>query len=93
MSVVLSGMQGLKSLCYLDDLLIFGETLKVHNDGLRDVFAKLQMHNLTLQPDKCVFLRKEVTCLGNKLTTQGLLPDPDKVRVVRVFDPFKHPST
>jgi len=57
MSVV-SGMQGLKSLCYLDDLLIFGETLKVHNDRLRHVFARLRMHNLKLQPHKCEFLRK-----------------------------------
>jgi len=84
MSAVLSGMQGLKSLCYLDDLLIFGETLKVHNDRFRDVFARLRMHNLKLQPDKCKFLRK-VTYLSHKLTTQGLLPDPDKVREVREF--------
>jgi len=32
-----------------------------------------------------VFLRKEVTYLGHKLTTQGLLPDPDKVVAVRKF--------
>jgi hypothetical protein len=78
-------MQGLKSLCYLDDLLNFGETLKVHNDRLRDVFARLRMHNLKLQPDKCELLRKEVTYLGHKLTAEGLLPDPDKVQVVREF--------
>jgi hypothetical protein len=75
MSVVLSGMQGLKSLCYLDDILVFKETLKVHNDRLRDVFARLLMHNLKLQPDKCECLRKEVTYLGHKLTPEGLLPD------------------
>jgi hypothetical protein len=43
------------------------------------------MHNLKLQPDKCEFLRKEVTYLGHRLTTQGLLPDPDKVRAVNEF--------
>ena len=43
------------------------------------------MHNLKLQPDKCEFLRKGVTYLGHKLTTQGLLPDPDKVVAVREF--------
>jgi hypothetical protein len=85
MSVVLSGLQGLKSLCYLDDLLIFGETLKLYNDRLRDVFARLRMHNLKLQPDKCEFLSKKVTYLGHKLTIQGSLTDPDKVRVVRQF--------
>ena len=59
MSTVLSGMQGLRCLVYLDDI-VYGETLKVHNDRLRNVFARLQMHNLKLKPDKCEFLRKEV---------------------------------
>jgi hypothetical protein len=50
-----------------------------------DVFARLRIHNLKLQPDKCEFLRKEVTYLGHRLTTEGLLPDPDKVRAVKEF--------
>jgi len=71
MSTVLSGMQGLKCLVYLDDIIVFGEILQVHNDKLRDVFARLRMHNLKLQPDKCEFLRKEITYLGHRLTTKG----------------------
>ena len=81
MSTVLSGMQGLKCLVYLDDVIVYGETLKVHNNKLRGVFARLRLHNLKLQPDE--FLRKEVTYLGHRLTTQGLLPDSDKVKAVR----------
>ena len=57
----------------------------MQNDKLRDVFARLRMHNLKLQPEKCEFFRKEVTYLGHKLTTQGLLPDSDKVRAVKEF--------
>jgi len=60
-STVLAGMKGLKFLVYLDDIIFLGETLQVHNDKLRDVFARLRMHNLKLQPDKCEFLRKKVT--------------------------------
>jgi len=85
MSTVSSGVQGLKCLVYLDDITVFGETLQMHNDKLRDVFARLRMHNLKLQPDRCEFLRKEVTYLGLKLTTQGLLPDSDKVKAVKEF--------
>ena len=48
MSTVLSGMQGLKCLVYLDGTIVFGETLQVHNDKLRDVFARLRMHNFKL---------------------------------------------
>ena len=65
--------------------LLFAETLKVHNDKIREVFARLRIHNLKLQPDKCEFLRKEVTYLGHKLTTQGLLPDSEKVAAVKKF--------
>ena len=73
MSTVLLGMQGLKCLVYLDDIFVYGETLQIHNDKLREVFARLRMHNLKLQPDKCEFLRKEVTYLGHKLTTRGFV--------------------
>jgi len=52
MSTVLSGMQGLKCLVYLDDIIVYGETLQIHNK-LREVFARLRLHNLKLQPDKC----------------------------------------
>jgi len=85
MSTVLSGIQGLKCLVYLDDIIVFGETLQVRNDKLRDVIARLRMHMLKLQPDKCELLRKEVTYLGHRLTTKGLLPDFHKVRAVKEF--------
>ena len=58
MFTVLSGMQGLKCLVYLDDIIVFRETLQVYDDKLRDVFARLRIHNLKLEPDKCEFLRK-----------------------------------
>ena len=58
MSTELSAMQGLKFLVYLNDIIMFGETLKMDNDKLREVFAGLRMHNLKLQPDRCEYLRK-----------------------------------
>jgi hypothetical protein len=64
-------MQELKCV-YLD---IFGENLKIYNERLRDIFARLRSCNLKLQPDKCEFLRKEVLYLGHRLTYKGLLPD------------------
>ena len=83
MSTVLSGMQGLKCLVYLDDNIVFGETLQIHNDKLREVFARLRLHNLKLQPARCEFLRKAFTYLGHKLTAHGLRPDPEKVTAVK----------
>ena len=91
MSTVLSGIQGLKYLVYLDDIIVFGETLQSHNDKLREVFARLRVHNLKLQPDKCEFLRKEVTYLGHKLTAGGPGPDPEKSSgFEKVPEPYEH---
>ena len=85
MSTVLSGMQGLKCLVYLDDIIICGENLEVYNERLRDVFARLRSYNLKLQPDKCEFLRKEVLYLGHRLTFKGLLPDESKLSAAKEF--------
>lgn len=84
MSPVLSGVKGLKCLICLDDI-VFGETLKVHNDNLRKVFARLRIHNLKLQPEKCEFLKQGITYLGHRLTPQGLFPEYDKVITIRKF--------
>jgi hypothetical protein len=78
-------MQGIKCLVYLDDIVIFGETLQVHNEKLREVLGRMRKHNLKLQPDKCEFLRKEVTFLGHVMTKDGVKPDEKKVEAVRNF--------
>jgi len=78
-------MQVLNCLVYLDDIIIFGENLKVHNERLRDVFARLRSYNLKLQPDTCEFLGKGVLCLGHRLTCKSLLPDESKLSAVKEF--------
>jgi hypothetical protein len=60
MTTVRSGIQDIKCLVYLDDVVVFGENLKVHNERLREVLDRMRKHNMKLQPDKCEFLRKEV---------------------------------
>jgi hypothetical protein len=71
MTTVLSGIQGIKCLVYLDDVIVFGENLKVHNEKLREVLERMRKYNLKLQPDKCEFLRKEVSYLGHVIGQDG----------------------
>lgn len=85
MSTVLSALQSLKCLVCLDDIVVFRETLKVHNDNLREVFARLSTHSLKLRPNKCEFLKQEITYLGHRLTPQGLFLDSDKLITIRKF--------
>lgn len=67
MRTVLSGLQGLACLIFLDDIIIHGHDLLQHNDRLKLVFDRLREHNLKLQPSKCNLLRKEVTYLGHQV--------------------------
>lgn len=67
---------------YLDDIIIFGKNLKQHNERLSRVFKSIRHHNLKLQPDKCEFLRKEVTYLGHVISENGVQPNPDKIKAV-----------
>jgi hypothetical protein len=84
MSTVLSGMKGLKCLVYLNNI-VFGENVKIHNERLGDIFARLRSYNLQLQPEKCEFLRNYVLYLGYRLTSNGVLPEESKLIAVKEF--------
>lgn len=85
MNTVLTGLQGIKCLVYLDDIVIYSASLQEHNRRLKEVLQRIRFHNLRLQPDKCEFLRKEVTYLGHVITEAGIIPDPEKLKAVESF--------
>jgi len=85
MTTVLSGIQGIRCLVYLDDVIVFGENLGVHNERLREVFDRMRKYNLKLQPDKCEFLRKEVSYLGHVIGQTGVRPDEKRIEAVRDY--------
>ena len=55
MNGVFMGLIGTRCFVYLDDVIIFGETLQEHHARLREVFQKLRQFNLKIEPDKCEF--------------------------------------
>lgn len=69
----------------MDDIVIYAKTLKEHTRKLLALLERLDEAQLTLQPEKCMFLRKEVTYLGHVITPDGVKPDPKKVEAVRKF--------
>jgi hypothetical protein len=85
MNSVLTGIQGLKCLVYLDDIVIYGASLEDHNKRLKEVLQRLRENNLKLQPDKCEFLRKEVIYLGHIISENGISPDPSKLTAIKEF--------
>ena len=68
------------------------EKVSEHNEKLRDVFDRLRKYNLKLQPDKCEFLRTELTYLGHTVSGDGVKPDPKKIESVVRFPAPKTPT-
>jgi len=84
MNTVLSGLTGTRCFVFLDDV-IYENSLAEHDTKLRTVFYRFRKYNLKLQPDKCEFLRKEVSYLGHVIAEDGVRPDPGKVKSVEEF--------
>ena len=55
-NAVLRDAIGERCFVYMDDILIFGETLQEHNSQLKEVFEQLRFYNLKVEPDKYEFL-------------------------------------
>ncbi|KAK3883777.1 hypothetical protein Pcinc_011902 [Petrolisthes cinctipes] len=64
MSTILGECDYIDALCYLDDVLIWGETFTEHNDRLRKVLTKIRAAGLKFAPRKCRFGVRRVEYLG-----------------------------
>lgn len=68
---------------YLDDVLIYSETLEDHRNHVRQILDKLRSAGLFVKPEKCKFHQSSVEYLGLVITTKGLQMDPKKVEAVQ----------
>ena len=69
-------------LVYLDDILIYSDTLEEHHHHIREVLLRLQNNKLYARGDKCSFHEDTVEYLGFILLPNGLLMDPGKVSAI-----------
>lgn len=85
MDQVLSGLQGNEVFVYMDDIVVYANSLKQHEQKLRNLLERLKTAGLLLQPEKCKFLCKEISYLGHVITNEGVKPDPKKTEAVANF--------
>jgi len=62
--------------CYIDNILIYSQTLKEHKKRVRMVLQKLKEAELFIKPEKCEFSIEKTTFLGFIILEQGLEIDP-----------------
>ena len=70
---------------YLDDVIVFSESIAEHIKHLQMVFDCLKKAGLKLNPKKCRILCDEVKYLGHTVTPCGLRPNKSNVDAVKHF--------
>jgi hypothetical protein len=51
--------------CYIDDIVVYSDTMEKHKIHLQIVFERLKAHGLRLHPRKCKFFQESVEYLGH----------------------------
>ena len=64
---------------YMDDILIFTESLEEHRKIVQRVLEILRRNNLYLKPEKCLFKQLGVDYLGLILSQGQVAMDPVKI--------------
>lgn len=83
MDIILSGIQGQEIFVYLDDIVLYASSLAEYKRIFDKLMRKLEEANLKLQPDKCEFLRKEVSYLEHVINA-SVKPDSKKRGSTRI---------
>ncbi len=83
--------------CYIDDIVVYSDTLEEHHIHLQIMFERLKAHGLRLHPRKCKFFQESVEYLGHviypggygvqqvKVEAFACIPCPTDVNKVHVF--------
>ena len=83
----LEGLDGVINIS--DDILIHAKSQEEHDRRLAAVLERLRLKNLTLNRDKCLFNKRNVTFYGHRFGPTGISPDPMKVSAIKNAEPPK----
>ncbi|BBM99381.1 hypothetical protein Mp_1g20900 [Marchantia polymorpha subsp. ruderalis] len=73
MDRILAGLVFCRSVrCYIDDILVFSDTMEQHQIHLQIVFELLKSHGMRLYPRKCKFLQEYAEYLDHVIYPGGL---------------------
>ena len=71
---------------FVDDILIYSQSEREHEDHLRIVLHLLRDHQLYAKFSKCKFWLTEVRFLGHMVSTSEVSVDPEKVEAVMSWE-------
>jgi len=85
MEKILLGLEGV--ICLMDDVLVFADDSYTHWRRLREVLNRIEKSGMTLRKDKCEFGVQSVKFLGHLVSSDGIKPDPEKVKAIMEMNP------
>ena len=80
MDIVLRNLTGTECYVFIDDVILFADTIEEHACRLKHVLQRFEKAHLQLQPGKCVFAQSQVQYLGYIVSRDGITASPDKVK-------------
>ncbi|XP_062553858.1 uncharacterized protein K02A2.6-like [Armigeres subalbatus] len=77
---MIAGLDGVSG--YLDDIIVASDSVEEHMIHLERLFARIREYGFTLKIEKSNFFMSEIKYLGLIVDSQGIRPDPEKVRAI-----------
>jgi hypothetical protein len=87
MDKVLGGLRWTAALCYIDDVIVFSDSIEEHAEHVRKILQSAIAVGLKFTPAKCHFGYASLTLLGRRVSTEGLEVLQDKLAAVRELKP------
>ena len=85
MDSIFESLTGVTSI--VDDVLVYGRTKQEHDQNLRQVLERARNKGVRFNPDKMKIGVTEEPFFGNRITSSGLQPDPNKIRAIMEIKP------
>ena len=85
MEKVLSKMNWIECLVYIDDVLVWASTFENHLDKFRRICNAFRVAGLKVKMSKCQIVPRQVKYLGHLLGAEGLIMDPDRKKQLKKF--------
>jgi predicted aspartyl protease len=68
---------------YLDDVIIYSESIEEHQTHLIKILNKIKGAGLVLNGEKCRFFKTEIEYLGHWISEGKIKPDPKKIQTIQ----------
>ncbi len=85
LDAILSGLSWKCCICYVDDIVIFSNTIDDHLEHVSEILSRLQENNLTITADKADLCMPSFDILGFRATKDGIVPGDKHLKAIKEF--------